>query len=122
MQSDTEINAILIETDESAMASGTMKFYVDQVECPETNGVGVDAKGGVFNCGLTGTTFEVKCTDACTPSMKIVEISLWTDKVMTINGTPHYVGDAEVCPFYQTDLEKLFGIGSYWFGATIDNN
>ena len=52
-------NGVLMETEEIYMTSGTVTFTVDGIECPETNGVGVNAIGGVFNCGLTGTTFKV---------------------------------------------------------------
>ena len=73
----TTVNAILIETDETRMSSGEIKFFIDGVECPNTNGVGVGAVGGVFNCGLNGSTFEARCTTLCTPFMSIVEIFLW---------------------------------------------
>ena len=84
---DTEVNAILIETDESRMTSGLVKFYIDDVECTDTNSVGVDAVGGLFNCGLTGSSFTAKCTIACSPYMSIREIVLWKDKAMTLDGT-----------------------------------
>ena len=46
------IRAVLFHTNEKYMRSGTVKFYVDDVECPDTGNVGIDAKGGVFNCNL----------------------------------------------------------------------
>ena len=73
----TLINAILLETDETQMTSGTVKFYIDGVECPDTGSVGVNAIGGIFNCGLTGSTFEAVCTTPCEPYMSIVEVFLW---------------------------------------------
>ena len=70
-----------METYESLMSSGTVEFTVDGVTCPDTNGVGVDAIGGIFNCGLTGTTFKVECTTECSDFLHIVELVLWKDKV-----------------------------------------
>ena len=62
-----------------------MKFYIDGVECPETNGIGIDAVGGLFNCGLTGTTFKVECTTFCSPGFAIVEIFLWKYTALTVD-------------------------------------
>ena len=87
------MNAILFETNEERMASGEVKFYIDGIECPDTNGVGVGAVGGLFNCGLSGSTFEARCTTACSPFMSVVEIKLWKDKAMTLDGTQYYLGD-----------------------------
>ena len=39
------------------MTGGTIKFYIDDVECPITSGVGESGLGGVFNCGLEGEVF-----------------------------------------------------------------
>ena len=61
------VNGVWLFTDENLMKKGTIKFYVDDEECPDTNGVGVDAIGGVFNCGLSGKMFSVVCTDKCEP-------------------------------------------------------
>ena len=52
------IGGVLFHTNEALMTSGTVKFYVDDVECPNTNDVGVNAVGGVFNCNLNGNTFR----------------------------------------------------------------
>ena len=68
------------------MTSGTIEFFIDGVECPDTNGVGVDAIGGVFNCGLTGTKFKAICTTACYPKMSIVEIFLFKGTAMNLFG------------------------------------
>ena len=50
------------------MTSGDIEFYVDNSGvwqlCPDTNGVGSSGKGGVFNCGLTGSKFSIDC-DNC---------------------------------------------------------
>ena len=97
----TEINAILMETDETQMTSGTVKFYIDGVECPNTNGVGVGAVGGLFNCGLTGSTFEARCTTPCSPYFSVVELFLWKDKAMTLDGEPYYLEDGSGCTNYE---------------------
>ena len=73
-----------------------MEFSVDGEACPDTNGVGIDAVGGVFNCNLIGTTFKVECIDEC-DVFTIVSLSLWKDKVMTLDGTPYYLADGGVC-------------------------
>ena len=48
------VNAVYFHTDETLMTSGTIIFMVNGVLCPDTSGVGVNGKGGVFNCGLVG--------------------------------------------------------------------
>ena len=58
---DDLIEGVWIHTDESQMSSGTMNFYVGGQKCLDTNGVGVAAIGGVFNCGLSGRTLEARC-------------------------------------------------------------
>ena len=73
----TMVNAILMETDESRMTSGTVQFFIDGVECPDAGAVGVNGVGGVFNCGLEGTLFEAICTSTCSPYMSIVELFVW---------------------------------------------
>ena len=73
----TTVNGVWIFTDETKMKTGTIKFKLDGKECPDTNGVGVNAKGGVFNCGLWGSYFLIECTTACEPYMAIREIKLW---------------------------------------------
>ena len=52
-------NGVLLETSENNLISGTVEFFVDEVKCPNTNSVGVNAVGGIFNCGLSGTRFQV---------------------------------------------------------------
>ena len=100
------------------MTSGTVTFTVDGVECPDTNGVGVDAIGGIFNCGITGTTFRVECTTKCAPMFRIVELMLWSDKVQTIDGmgTPYYLPGGSACSILR-DVDKAFSTGSYWYAA-----
>ena len=97
------------------MLSGTLGFTVDGVTCPDTNGVGVNAIGGIFNCGLTGTTFKVECTTECSPYMWIMELMLWQDKVQTIDGTPYYLNDGSACN--SKDVNYAFSTGSYWYDA-----
>ena len=121
------VNAVLIETDESVMTSGTIEFYVwddttfTWTECPDTNGVGTDGKGGVFNCGLTGSYLQIKCTTPCSPNLSIVEVVLHTEEVVSIQGTPYYIGDADGDPSKPSDTGVLFGTGSYWFQTNPDN-
>ena len=76
------------------MTSGEIKFYIDDVECPNTDGIGVNAVGGLFNCGLNGSTFEARCTTVCEPKMSIVEIKLWKNPAVTLDGSVYYLGDA----------------------------
>ena len=76
---------MLIHTDESQMTSGRMRFYVDNQECPSGN-VGPNAVGGAFNCGLTGTTFKVICTETCSPSLAVSEIKLWDTQIISVGG------------------------------------
>ena len=100
------------------MSSGEIKFYVDDIECPNTSGVGTNALGGVFNCGLTGSTFEARCTTACSPYMSIVELFLWKDKAVTLSGAPYFLGTNALCNYgAPNDENKVFGTGSYWYNG-----
>lgn len=72
------------------MTSGTLKFYVDGVECPNTSGVGLDAIGGVFNCGLKGSRFRVVCSETCKPNFAIRELKLWKAKVLNLNAEDNF--------------------------------
>ena len=92
---DDLIEGVWIHTDESQMTSGTMNFYVNGVLCPDTNGVGVNAIGGVFNCGLSGRTFEAICEPECDTKMAVIEIKLYKQKIMSAYGTP-YMFDGNV--------------------------
>ena len=102
------------------MTGGIVTFSVDGVTCPDTNGVGVNAEGGVFNCGLYGSTFKLECTTACTTELAIVELKLWKTTSMNLFGTPSilsgnvyrswkagYVWDA-------SSMVEVFGTGSAW--------
>ena len=110
----------MFHTREDLMTSGTIKFYVDDVECPDTSGVGVNAIGGVFNCGLTGTSFKVKCTTACDPNFAVQEIKLWNDKAVSLKGTP-YRFEGNVDSPYENVMDKVFETGSYVSTASEDN-
>ena len=116
----TMINAILMETDEDHMTSGMVEFFIDGIACPNTGGVGVSGVGGVFNCGLEGSTFEAVCTTACSPFMSVVELFIWKEKAMTLYGTPYYLADSHGCTNYYGvhphDTDKLFNAGSYYYG------
>ena len=70
------------------MYSGTVKFYMDDVECPNTIGVGA-IFGGVFNCGLRGSTFEARCTETCSPYFAVQEVKLWKAEALNVVGTPY---------------------------------
>ena len=48
------VKGVFMHTDPFEMTGGMVTFSVDGIPCPDTNGVGVDGQGGVFNCGLTG--------------------------------------------------------------------
>ena len=102
-----------MHTDESQMTSGTVNFYVGGVQCPETNGVGVDAKGGVFNCGLSGRTFEARCEPECSDTMAVVEIKLWKHKIMSIYGTPYTFDGNKAHNSNYNSLDYVWGVGSY---------
>lgn len=68
---DLTINGVLFHTNENDMTDGEIKFYIDDVECPDTSNVGLNAIGGVFNCGLTGRVFRAECTTTCTPNFAV---------------------------------------------------
>ena len=105
------------------MTSGTIKFYVDDVECPDTSGVGVNAIGGVFNCDLTGVEFKVLCPETCSPNLAVTEIKLWKDEIVSHTGTPYRFAGNIDSP-YENDMDKVFKTGSYvgsnsgdWYSA-----
>ena len=110
-----------METHEGRMTSGEIKFFVDDVECPDTNGVGVGAKGGIFNCGLTGSTFEARCTTICEPKLSVVELKLWKDTALTLNGEHYIIDGGRMCDNYggknwsHNSVDKVFETGSYWY-------
>lgn len=103
------------------MTSGEIKFYIEGVECPNTSGVGVNAVGGVFNCGLVGTTFEAVCTTTCSPFMSIVEVFIWQELAMTLFGSQYYVPDSGPLAGFPNDPNKLLNTGSYWYNAFSNN-
>ena len=71
-----------------------MKFYIDSVECPETNGVGIDAVGGLFNCGLTGSNFKAICETPCSPYLSVVELKVWKLHALSLSGTAYQLDGA----------------------------
>ena len=106
------LNGVWLYTDEKAMTSGTIKFYVDGVLCPDTAGVGVNAIGGVFNCGLKGREFKVICEDLCTPHFAIRELKIWKANVLNVFADDNFyllpgntIGSSKIA--------KLFLNGSY---------
>ena len=84
-----KVKGVLFHTNEEKMQSGTVKFYVDDVECPDTLGVGVNALGGVFNCNLIGTKFVARCTEVCSPAMNVIEMQLYNYTALTAEGTAY---------------------------------
>lgn len=86
--------------------------------CPDTGGVGVNGKGGAFNCGLTGWTFKLECIADCTSELAIVELALWTRRNLALLGTPYLVdsyADTTWSEFSTTEnLGIVFGLGSIW--------
>ena len=79
------VRAVLFHTNELSMFSGTVRFYVDGVECPDTGDVGINARGGVFNCNLSGWTFKAVCDEICNPSMHVMEIGIWSETALTVD-------------------------------------
>ena len=93
------------------MTSGRMRFYVDDQECPSDN-VGVNAVGGVFNCGLSGRVFKIMCTETCSPYLAVNEIRLWKSSILSTKGTPYnFEGNVSDLAF-KSDINKIFFDGS----------
>jgi len=68
---DLDFKGVWLHTDEANMSAGTVSFSVDGVPCPDTNGIGVDAIGGAFNCNLKGRSLEISCTETCSPYLAV---------------------------------------------------
>ena len=110
------MGAVWLTTDEALMTSGTIKFYVDDVECPNTNGVGVNALGGVFNCNLNGLELKIVCTTTCSPNFAINELKIWKIDAVSVGGTPYnFGGNVPLYPStpFRFEIDRLFGLGSY---------
>ena len=111
----TTVKGVLMHTDQMSMTGGTVTFSVDGVTCPDTNGVGVNGQGGVFNCGLYGSTFRLECTIACTTDLAIVELKLWKTRSMNLFGTPSILsGNSYLSTFDENAMPAVFGTGSVW--------
>ena len=97
------------------MTAGEMEFSVydgtDWIQCPDSNGVGTSGQGGVFNCGLTGTKFRIKCTMLCSPNLSLVEVVIWTENVVSIGGS-HYYLNGGYTDWVSTTVQQLFETGS----------
>ena len=110
------------------MQSGTVKFYVDDVECPDTLGVGVNALGGVFNCNLIGTKFVARCTEVCSPAMNVIEMQLYNYTALTAEGTAYVLDGNTQHPnqngnyVYQYDHDKAWKLGSYYVSSGSPND
>ena len=99
LKEEALVQGVFLFTDESqtTTAGALLKFFVgndsgEEKECPDTNGVGVDAKGGVFNCGLSGTWIEVRCDSSagvCPTTLAVAEFRVWKDKIVSIRGSPY---------------------------------
>lgn len=112
---ETTINAVFMHTDQTQMLGGTVKFSVDDVLCPNTNGVGTGGEGGVFNCGLSGYTFKLWCDPACTNELAIVELKLWKESLLNYAGSPYIMSGSTILgPWAASDLQKVFTTGSLW--------
>ena len=117
------VKGVLMHTDNYAMVGGTVVFSVDGVTCPDTNGVGVNGQGGLFNCGLTGMTFRLECTSACTTELAIVELKLWKSQALNLSGSPYILPGnifsslTPLATWSEPDMERVFGTGSIWSPA-----
>ena len=55
--------------------------------------------------------------------MLIVDLFLWKEEVVTLDGTPYYLEDGSGCVnFHGTtmaidDINKVWNVGSYWYAA-----
>ena len=102
------------------MTSGQITFYVDtefQI-CPDTYGVGFDAKSGVFNCGITGRYLGLFCSSTCKPNFAVREIKVWETKIMNVLADKNFYilpGNDGTTPMYNSpmDIYKVFITGSY---------
>lgn len=116
---EATIRGVLFYTNPYSMHSGTTTFKVDDVECPDTNGVGVGAVGGVFNCGLTGTRFTIEHTNDS--NWYIHELRLWKRHIFNLEGNYYYLAGNSVTgsnysgvSWSESDIPKLFKTGSIY--------
>ena len=107
------VRGVLFHTNEEEMNEGTVKFYVNDQECPDTSGVGVNALGGVFNCNIWGNNFEARCTETCKPALSVIEIKLWRFTALTVLEGSSYIFPGNSESYEENTLEKVFGVGSY---------
>ena len=99
------------------MTTGTVKFKVnDDLPYLDTNGVGVNGAGGVFNCGQTGFKFELYCDPAC-DELSIVELKIWQSKVLTLTGSSYWLQGGGSDPNADIVIGKT--AGNYW---SVNNN
>ena len=66
---DQLVQGVFIHTNGEVHAGCMIEFYVDSIKCATTNSAGVDAQGGVFNCGKSGKSFEARFGDSCTANL-----------------------------------------------------
>ena len=118
---EATVNAVYFHTDETLMTSGTIRFMVDDYVCPDTSGVGVNGKGGVFNCGLVGNYLYIDCyPDLCQPNFSVTEIKIWNSPAVSVYGTPYVFAGNTASGRYSYDMDYVFKVGSYggFAGAT----
>ena len=115
------MRGVLFFTDETQMTGGTIKFYVDGIECPDTSGVGLNGHGGVFNCGLVGRVFKAICTHTCTPKFAVRELKLFKEEALSVGGTPYtFTGNVAGASGGANDIDKVFKVGSYSGANKVD--
>ena len=93
------------------MTAGMLQFLVDDVACYTS----IEAKGGVLNCGLSGTRLKVRATRQCTPAFAITMVKVWTKDAVSAdsNTQPVYLGSAvPTLTSVLGDAWKVFNSGS----------
>lgn len=116
-----KFKGVLFHTYEERMTSGTVKFFVDGVECPDTLGVGVNAIGGVFNCNLKGNVFEARCTAVCSPGLSVIEMQVYAYSILTVEGTAYALDGNVAHSKYSFDHDKLWKTGSFFSKTGVND-
>ena len=80
----------MINTDESIISYGSMSFAVYNEEngftsctVSSASSIGTNGKGGVFNCGVTGTRFQITCTSCGENYYGLTAVRLWKYKAVS---------------------------------------
>ena len=102
----------MIHTDETLMTAGTLQFTVNDEVCYRST----TAKGGVFNCGLTGTNVKISCTERkCTPNFAISMVRVWTNSAVSASSYTSTAFLSSTVPTLNSvlsDATKVFLSGS----------